>query len=90
MLVYELEVIHQTHRLLESGMDQAAAIERWIQAADAVKEFASCTPKTLENSLELMSIVVGLMGLAVAQIDRFPEPNIASIWKKMRLLWTLR
>jgi len=70
VLGHEEEVIHQPHRLLQSGMHEDTRIQSSIDFRRACHETDPRSPEIRQDILERTRVVVGFKRLAIAQVSR--------------------
>ena len=64
----EVKMVHQTHRLLEPWMRNGTAEQRSINPCDPIHKFRSSPTKLRQNFSKFTSVVVSVVGFAIAEI----------------------
>ena len=64
----KVQMIHEPHRLLQTGMQHGASKEGRLNFPDAIDQKESRCAEFSQNPCQRPSIVIGCMSLAIAQV----------------------
>jgi len=68
VLRHKVQMIHETHGLLQSRMQLGICKESWLKFPYVIHQTSSCCAELNQNLRQIPAVVLCYMGLAIAKI----------------------